>query len=117
MLQPKGESKQSCAFNEGIKTREQKEEENLSSGVALIYPTDNERHLLSSRFGNFAPIAKHASSKIQTQQPGLETLLSTRSGTWALNHPPSYTYPICTNHGMRDLVVLVIEAHGPVGAL
>jgi hypothetical protein len=48
-------------FNEGIKTKEQKEKEgNLSGGVALIYPTDNKCHLLSSPFGKFVPIAKHA---------------------------------------------------------
>lgn len=34
---------QSQAFNERIRAREQKEGENLSGAVALIYPIDNDR--------------------------------------------------------------------------
>jgi hypothetical protein len=59
-------SEQSCAFNEGMKSGEQKEEGIYLVGRRLICPTDNKRHLLSSRFSNFAPIAKHANFRMQT---------------------------------------------------
>ncbi|OJJ66456.1 hypothetical protein ASPBRDRAFT_35208 [Aspergillus brasiliensis CBS 101740] len=62
---PKRKSKQ-CCMNKGIKSREQKEGENLSGRAAFDISHYNERHLLSARFGTFAPTAKHANFQMQT---------------------------------------------------
>ncbi len=49
---------QTVPFNEGVKTREQKEEENLSGwGVVDIHMPLITSTLLSPRFGNFALIS------------------------------------------------------------